>query len=131
MDLRDISVIDQHAHNLLTPAVTSHYPYPAAFTEAHDADMINHHARQTLCYRRSVRDIAQLLGCEPTEAAIIAQRTRLGLEALTALCCRAAKLDMLLLDDGFLPEAILPLEWHQRFVPVRRLLRLEQLSTNR
>lgn len=128
MDLWHIPVIDQHAHNLLNPAAASRYPYPAAFTEAHDAEMVNDHARQTLCYRRSVRAMALLLGCETTEAAIIAQRTRLGLEALTALCCRAAKLDTLFLDDGWLPEAILPLEWHQRFVPVRRLLRLEQLA---
>jgi predicted TIM-barrel fold metal-dependent hydrolase len=128
MDLWHIPVIDQHAHNLLNPAAASRYPYPAAFTEAHDAEMVNDHARQTLCYRRSVRAIAILLACEPTEEAILAQRTRLGLERLTALCYSAAKLDTVLLDDGFLPEAILPLEWHQRFVPVRRLLRLEMLA---
>ncbi len=128
MDLWHIPVIDQHAHNLLNPAAASRYPYPAAFTEAHDAEMVNDHARQTLCYRRSVRAMALLLACEPTEEAILEQRTRLGLERLTALCCSAAKLDTLLLDDGFLPDAILPLEWHQRFVPVRRLLRLEMLA---
>jgi hypothetical protein len=130
MELWHIPVIDQHAHHLLNPAAASRYPYPAAFTEAHDAELINDQARQTLCYRRSLRDIALLLACEPTEEAILEQRTRLGLERLTELCCRAAKLDTLLLDDGFLPEAILPLEWHQRFVPVRRLLRLEMLAQN-
>ena len=128
MELWHIPVIDQHAHNLLNPAAASRYPYPAAFTEAHDADMINDHARQTLCYRRSVRAIARLLACEPTEEAVLEHRTRLGLEALTELCCRAANLDTLLLDDGLLPDTILPLEWHQRFVPVRRLLRLEMLA---
>ncbi len=128
MELWHIPVIDQHAHNLLNPAAASRYPYPAAFTEAHDAEMINDHARQTLCYRRSVRAIARLLACEPTEEAVLEHRTCLGLEPLTELCCRAANLDTLLLDDGLLPDAILPLEWHQRFVPVRRLLRLEMLA---
>jgi predicted TIM-barrel fold metal-dependent hydrolase len=33
-----------------------------------------------------------------------------------------------LLDDGFLPDQVLPLEWHERFVRVHRLLRLEWLA---
>lgn len=128
MDLWHIPAIDQHAHNLLKPEAIARYPYPAAFTEGHDGEIVNYHARHTLCYRRSLREIAALLECEPKEEAILTQRSQLGLERFTELFFSAAKLDAILLDDGFLPEEILPVEWHQRFVPVYRLLRLEVLA---
>jgi predicted TIM-barrel fold metal-dependent hydrolase len=35
---------------------------------------------------------------------------------------------MLLLDDGFLASASKPIAWHGRFVPVRRVLRIETLA---
>lgn len=128
MDLSDIPAIDQHAHNLVHPEVMDHTPYAAAFTEGHDPDIINHHARFTLCYRRSLRDIAELLECDPTEPSILARRTELGLDELTQRCFRAANLQAIYLDDGFLPDTILPVEWHQQFIPVHRLLRIEWLA---
>jgi hypothetical protein len=128
MDLWDIPVVDQHAHNLLKPEAITRYPYAAAFTEGDDAQILNHHARYTFCYRRSLRDIAALLNCEPEEEAILVQRANLGLECLTKLCFNAAKLDTVFLDDGLLPAAILPLEWHRQFVSAHRLLRLEVLA---
>jgi predicted TIM-barrel fold metal-dependent hydrolase len=130
LDLWDIAAIDQHAHNLLTPSAATHYPYPAAFTEGYDADIVNYHARHSLFYRRSLRDIAQLLECEPQEEAIVECRTQLGIEKLTRRCFEASKLQAIFLDDGFLPDEILPLEWHEQFVPVQRILRLEHLAQN-
>ena len=128
IDLWDIAAIDQHAHNLLTPSAAARYPYPAAFTESYDTEIVNHHARHSLFYRRSLREIAQLLECEPEEEAIIERRTQLGLEKLTQRCFEASKLKAIFLDDGFLADEILPLEWHQQFVPVQRILRLEYLA---
>ena len=128
MNLWDIPAIDQHAHNLLKPEASARYPYSGAFTEGYDPAIVGYHARHTLCYRRSLREIAALLDCEPTEAAVVAQRAQLGLERLTELCFRASNLEAVFLDDGFLPDQILPLEWHRQFAPVRRLLRLEMLA---
>ncbi len=131
MELADIPAIDQHAHNLLKPEALANYPYAAAFTEGHhDSNIINYHARQTLFYRRSLRDIADLLKCEPQESDILTQRDNLGLENLTKVCFSAANLDAILLDDGFLPEEILPWQWHQQFVSVWRLLRIEDVAQN-
>ncbi len=128
MDLWNISAIDQHAHNVLKPDVASRLPYPAAFTESHDPEVIARHARQTTCFRRSLRDVAALLNCDATEEAIVAERNRLGWQTLTARCFSAAKLDEVLLDDGFLPDDIMRLDWHEQFVPVRRLLRIERVA---
>jgi uncharacterized protein len=128
MDLSAIAAIDQHAHNLVQPDVMSHTPYTAAFTEGYEAGIVNHHARSTLFYYRSLREIAQLLECDSTEEAILVRRTELGIEALTQRCFGAANLKAIYLDDGFLPDTILPLEWHRQFVPVYRLLRIEWLA---
>ncbi|GET36504.1 amidohydrolase family protein [Microseira wollei] len=130
MDLWHIPAIDQHAHNLLKPEVFDRYPYGAAFTEGYDADIVNYHARHTLCYRRSLREIATLLECEPTEEAILSRRRELGIDRLAELCFNAANIETILLDDGFLPDEVLPGEWHQKFVTVHRVLRLEWLAEN-
>ncbi|MBD2679919.1 MULTISPECIES: amidohydrolase family protein [Nostoc] len=128
MNLTDIPLIDQHAHNLLRPEVAARYPYAAAFTESYDSEIINYHARQTFFYRRSLREIAALLECEAQEAAILARRESLGLENLTQLYFRAANLQAIYLDDGLQPENILPISWHERFISVQRILRLEVLA---
>jgi uncharacterized protein len=128
MNLWDIAAIDQHAHNLVKPEAAASVPYVSAFTEGSDPEILTWHARQTLFFRRSVREIAQLLECDPTEDAIVARRQELGAEDLAARCFHAAHLGAIFLDDGFLSEKLLPWEWHRRFVPVRRIVRLESLA---
>jgi uncharacterized protein len=128
MDLWDIPAIDQHAHNLLKPDAWASLPYAAIFTESRDPAMIRHHARHTLFFRRSLRDIADVLACEPNEEAVSASRREMGLDALAARCLQASNLTAVYLDDGFLPDAILPWQWHRQFVPVRRILRLEHIA---
>jgi len=130
MNLNDIPLIDQHAHNVLKPEVAARYPYAAGFTEGYHSEIINHHARHTLFYRRSLREIAALLECEPQEAAIVARRESLGIESLTQLYFRAANLEAIYLDDGFAPEDILPIAWHEKLIPVKRILRLEVVAEN-
>ncbi len=130
LTLTDIPIIDHHAHNLLKPEIASQYPYTRSFTEADDEQLINNHAHTTLCYRRSIRDVSTLLGCEAQSASILRQRDKLGLEKLTRLCFEGGKIESIILDDGFLPEKILPYTWHQQFTSVYRLIRLEILAEN-
>ncbi|MDZ7961155.1 MAG: amidohydrolase family protein [Aulosira sp. DedQUE10] len=128
LHLTDIPLIDQHAHNILRPEVAARYPYAAAFTEGYDEEIVNNHARHTFFYRRSLRDIAALLECDAEESAIAVRRESLGLENLTRLCFRSANLEAIYLDDGLEPESILPLSWHEKLIPVRRILRLEVVA---
>lgn len=128
MNLRDIPAIDHHAHNLLNPKAWASLPYAAFFTESRDPVIIGRHSPHTLFFRRSLRDIAALLSCEPNEASVAARRRELGLEALAARCLQASNLAALYLDDGFLPDAILPWQWHRQFLPVGRILRLEYVA---
>jgi uncharacterized protein len=126
VNLFDIPLMDQHAHNLLRPDVAN--DYPAAFTEAHNPEMVELHTRHTLFYRRSLREIAALLECDAQEQVIIARRDSLGLEQLTKLCFRAANLEAIFLDDGLQPDSILPISWHEQFICTKRILRLEVLA---
>lgn len=128
MDLEGLPAIDQHAHNLLRADAVGRYSYPSAFTEGYDPEIVSRHARHTLFFRRSLRDLARLLGCAPTEDAVLARRAALGLDELTRHCFAAARLDAILLDDGFLPDDIQPVAWHRTFVPAYRLLRIEYLA---
>jgi predicted TIM-barrel fold metal-dependent hydrolase len=130
LTLTDIPLIDHHAHNLLKPEIASQYPYTRSFTEANDAELLKNHTHTTLCYRRSLRDISTLLGCEAQSASILIQRAKLGLEQLTRLCFERGKIERIILDDGFFPEQILPHTWHQQFTSVSRLIRLEVLAQN-
>ena len=124
-ELWQIPAIDQHAHNLLRPEAVAAGPYGAFFTEGDDPAILGHHARHTFFYHRSLRDIADLLECEPEERAIIERRGELGIERLAGRCFDQSKLEAIFLDDGLHPEQTFPLDWHGRFVPVRRILRLE------
>ncbi len=130
MNLSKIPAIDHHAHNLLKPEVMVKYPYNRFFSEAYDPKLIATHSRNTLFYRRSLKDISQLLNCEVTEEAIIQSRQQLGLESLTKLCFDSSNLSAIFLDDGFMPKEVLPWQWHQKFTRIKRVLRLEYLAEN-
>jgi predicted TIM-barrel fold metal-dependent hydrolase len=128
MDLAEIPLIDQHGHNLLRPEVAVDYPYTAVFTQGYDPEIINHHARHTLFYRRSLKAIATLLDCEAEERTILARRQTLGWEKLSEICFNSGNIEAIYLDDGLQPDDILPLSSHERFVKVKRVLRLEVLA---
>ena len=128
MNLWDIPAIDHHAHNLVKPEALGLDFYPGAFTESQDPVIIQQHARHTLFYRRSLRDIAELIDCAPCEEAILSRRGELGPEKLAARCFQASNFSAIFLDDGFLVEKILPWTWHLQFSSIRRILRLERLA---
>ncbi|WP_322800996.1 amidohydrolase family protein [Thermoflexus sp.] len=128
MDLSAIPIVDQHAHNLLRPESAKDFAYPSAFTEGYAAEVVTRHAQETIFFRRSMREIAELLGCEPRLEAILEARGRLGFEEVARRCFAAAGFETILLDDGFMPDRVMPTRWHSRFAQVRRLLRVEFLA---
>src|ERR1051325_6707125 len=128
MDLDAIPAVDQHAHNVLREEVAGSIPFPSFFSEGSGSAILAHHARGSLFFRRSIREIASLLGCPPSEEAIVSRRRELGLERLTELCFGAANLEAILLDDGFMAKLTQPVSWHGRFGEAQRILRLEALA---
>ncbi len=128
MDLSGIPIIDQHAHNLLRPEHTRAFAYPSAFTEGYAIEVVTHHVQETLFFRRSMREIAELLGCEPRLEAILEAREQLGFEQLARRCFEASGFQAILMDDGFMPDQVMPTGWHNRFARTYRLLRVEFLA---
>jgi uncharacterized protein len=128
LDLTAIPAIDQHAHNLLRPDALAQIDYLSAFTEALDPEQIERFASQTLFFRRSLHDLAELFNCAPDVPSVLMARQRLGFEEVARRSFAAANLGGVLLDDGLLADAILPVEWHQVYVPSSRLLRVEHVT---
>jgi hypothetical protein len=69
--LWQIAVVDNHAHNIIKDSAG--VPFVAGFTEG-EGEEIQEQVRSTLFFRRSMRDLAELYQCEPTESSIIAKR---------------------------------------------------------
>jgi uncharacterized protein len=128
MDLWHIPAIDQHAQNLLAAEAATLVPFRAALTQGRDSRALDEHSKSSLTYRRSMRDLAALLGCEATEEQIAACRADVGFDELAALWFRASRIERIFLDDRLRGDQILPLEGHARFVPVRRILHVEALA---
>lgn len=125
IDLSHIPIVDHHAHNLLRPDELDNFAYPSAFTEGYAAEVVTGQVHDTLFFRRSIRQIAAVLRCEPTLEAVLHARSHIAFEALARLFFDAAQLEAVLLDDGFLPARIQPTEWHARLTRIARLLRVE------
>lgn len=109
----------------MRPELFSTASYAGFFTEAHDPEQIALHARRTLSYQRNLREVADLLRVEPREAAIAEQREAVGAEAYARRFFEAARIEAVFLDDGFAPDQLEPVGWHERFFPTARILRLE------
>lgn len=128
MDLSHIRILDHHAHNLLTPEAMAGFTLTAAFTEGYAQEIVSRHVYETLFFKRSLRQLAEVLGCEPTLEGLLDTRRRLGYEPTAQALFDAGGFAALLLDDGFMPERIMPTAWHNRFAPTYRFIRIEYLA---
>ncbi|PHT70997.1 hypothetical protein T459_26101 [Capsicum annuum] len=87
------------------------------------------HLKRRLWHHRSLKEIAGLYGSNISLHAIQESRQRFGLESSTALCFKAAKISVLLIDDGIEFDKKLDIKWHRSFVPtVGRILRVERVA---
>ncbi|KAM3205393.1 protein fluG isoform X1 [Capsicum annuum] len=120
-----VEIVDAHAHNLV--AIDSTFPFINCFSEA-DGDALSH-VPHTINFKRSLKEIAGLYGSNISLHAIQESRQRFGLESSTALCFKAAKISVLLIDDGIEFDKKLDIKWHRSFVPtVGRILRVERVA---
>ncbi|MCS7325122.1 MAG: amidohydrolase family protein [Anaerolineae bacterium] len=128
LDLSHIRILDHHAHNLLTPEAMRNFTLTAAFTEGYAEEIVSQHVTQTLFFKRSLRQLAEVLNCEPTLEGLLEARARLGYEGIAWTLFEAGRFAALLLDDGFMPERIMATAWHNRFAPTYRFIRIEHLA---
>lgn len=82
-------------------------------------------------WQRSLRDIAELYGSESTLDRIEEYRRSSGLQSITSMCFKAARISAILIDDGIEFHEKHEIEWHRKFAPVvGRILRIERLAEN-
>ncbi|KAI3974805.1 hypothetical protein MKX01_028065 [Papaver californicum] len=123
--IKKMDIVDNHAHNLVS--INSSFPFIKCFSEA-DGHALSF-APHTLSFKRSIRDIAELYGCEKSLNGIEEYRKSTGLESISSECFKAAKIYVLLIDDGLEFDKMHDLEWHKSFAPVvARILRIEYFA---
>ncbi|KAJ4977586.1 hypothetical protein NE237_008366 [Protea cynaroides] len=120
-----VELVDGHAHNIVD--LDSSFPFLRCFSEA-EGDALTF-AHSSLSFKRSVRDIAELYGCDASLHGIETHRRSLGLQSISSKCFGATKIAALLIDDGLVSDKMHELEWHKSYVPVvHRVLRIEQFA---
>ncbi|PSS32867.1 Protein fluG like [Actinidia chinensis var. chinensis] len=118
-------LVDAHAHNLV--ALDSTLSFLHCFSEA-DGDALSY-APHTLVFKRSLRDIAELYGCESSLCGIEEYRRCSGLQSISSICFKASRFVAILIDDGIEFDKKHEIEWHRNFAPVvGRILRIERLA---
>ncbi|KAL9228092.1 hypothetical protein vseg_003706 [Gypsophila vaccaria] len=123
--IEKIELVDGHAHNIV--AVDSSFPFIKCFSES-DGHALSF-APHSLSFKRGLREIAELYGCEPTLQSIEDYRSLSGIESISSTCFGAARFSGLLIDDGLNFDKKYEIEWHKSFVPfVGRILRIEHVA---
>jgi uncharacterized protein len=97
--LSQVALVDHHAHGIVAPPATLD-EFRGLFSESPDPRQWPHVAT-ALTYRRALRELAELLGCEPSEAAVHEHRAATEPDAYAATLLRATGTEWLLIDDGF------------------------------
>jgi len=127
MDLDGIALVDHHAHAVLRARPASLDEFRGLFSESGDPRQWPHVATG-IAYRRAMRELAGLLGVEPTEEAVYAHRLAAEPRDYVRRLVEATNTELLLLDDGYPPEDV-GLSWEEfagwAGVPARPVLRLE------
>lgn len=112
-ELAALALYDHHAHPLLREEALAAGPYASFFSEAVDPDLLAHHAPATLSFRRALRELAAAWGCPPEPGALAELRAALGYREWSRRLVNAARIEAVLLDDGYPPAAdCQPLAWH-------------------
>src|SRR5207302_3133547 len=94
--------VDHHCHPLRRwPFELSAVDLRSAFTEAIDPAIAEEHVLHTAAYQKALLVIATELGCELTEAAILAQRNAADPKAYARRLLGRTATEVMLVDTGF------------------------------
>jgi predicted TIM-barrel fold metal-dependent hydrolase len=117
--------MDGHCHPLLAnPWAVSAEQFLDLLSEGRPGSMTAH-VPHTGYYRRTLRELAERLGCEPKVEAILERRQALGPE-VAARFLSERKVAALVVDTGYPPSAM-PIQEMRRLLPcqVHEVLRIE------
>eukprot|EP00899_Mesostigma_viride_P021010 jgi/Mesvir1/28910/Mv17997-RA.1 len=124
--LKGCPLLDHHCHCLVSD--DSDKRFEEFMSEAEGPSLND--AVNTVAFKRSIREVAALLGCSHDLPSVVAKRAELGASKLATLMFRSSNISAMLVDDGLrFVDDLLPLAAHARVVPiVKRVLRIETLA---
>jgi hypothetical protein len=109
-DLREaiqaISVIDGHCHSIQPGPLRDEAELLSLFSESRDERLLLDHGESLLFVRRVLKDWARLLGCKPSVEDILRARRARDPGELARRLVKEARIEALLVDEGFPPEAL-------------------------
>ena len=122
--------IDHHCHPLFPWPEVGPLQLRAVFTEAVDPEILREHIPALAAYRDAIRRLAQELGCQATEEAVLQARARTDAATYANRLLERSATGMLLLDSGYTSGQPFSLDDHAREIrlPQREVVRLETLA---
>src|SRR3954468_16258529 len=127
LDLSSIPIDDNHCHSLLREQAPEDEAFRIHLTESYFPEDAREDVPHSLLYQWTIRELAQLLDCEPTPDAVHAARRTRGLEWLTREVVERGKFKTWLIDTGYGAETTFGLDELRGLAPCRieEILRLE------
>src|SRR6266576_2538992 len=128
---KDQPAVDHHCHPLRRwPFELTALDLRSAFTEALDPEMAERHVIHSSGYQAALRRIAVVLGCQPTEAAVLERRNAADPQRHVRLLLDSAQTEVMLVDHGFSSPESFTLQEQQRATGIaqREIIRLETLA---
>ena len=123
--------VDHHCHPLRRwPFQLTAIELRSAFTEALDPELAERHVLYSAGYQAALQRIALVLGCEPTEAAVLERRNRDDSERHTRRLLDQPPTEVMLVDAGFSSPESFTLAEQERATGIaqREIIRLETLA---
>ncbi|KAL8638756.1 MAG: hypothetical protein Q9228_004120 [Teloschistes exilis] len=122
-------VIDHHAHNILLESHQESHPILSMTTEATGKAL--QQTPSTLAHMRAVRQLANILNCEPEWETVLGHLQRKRKEDLVSwgmFCFHG--IEAVLIDDGLDTNTVYPYHWHSRLTPspCKRIVRIEKTA---
>ena len=129
LDLDAIPIVDNHCHSLLREQPPDDAAFRIHLTESYFDDIARDHVPNSIFYRRTLVELADLLGCAPTPDAVHAARRERGVEWLTREIVGRANFKTWLIDTGYGAETTYSLDELRALAPVRveEVIRLEPM----
>ena len=129
LDLDPIPIVDNHCHSLLRAQPPDDDAFRIHLTESYFDEIARDHVPTSIFYRRTLVELADLLGCAPTPDAVHAARRERGVEWLTREIVRRANFKTWLIDTGYGAESTYSLDELRTLAPVRveEVIRLEPM----
>jgi hypothetical protein len=129
LDLDPIPIVDNHCHSLLRAQPRNDDAFRNHLTESYYPEIARDHAQHSLFYWWTIREVARLLGCDPTPDAVHEARAARGVEWLTREVVQRGNFKAWLIDTGYGTDVTYSLDELRRLAPCRieEVIRLEPL----